>query len=194
MINVDVFEAVRRGYSELNDASPQEIIKYFSLVDDDEVVGHISNIKGIAFEQIVVDALNESGINACMFDEVNHPVSDIAISDECDLIGEFQLKATDDVSYIASTLEDNPDVPIIATSEVAYSFQDYDAGIVLNSGVSNEDLTEAVESTLFTSDWSSTSDTLIDSAVDEGLADSVLENVADIGFPFSPFWLLGLPF
>lgn len=194
MTEVDVFEAVRRGYSELNDASPQEIIRYFDLVDEEEVAGHISNIKGIAFEQIVVGALNESGVDARLFDELNHPLSDIAIFDESDLIDEFQLKATDDVSYITSTLDANPDIPIITTSEVASSFQDYDSGIVLNSGVSNEDLTEAVESALFCADSSSTSDAVIDGAVDDGLADSVLETVADIGFPFSPFWFLGLPF
>ena len=137
---VDVFDAVRRGYSELEIASNDEIINYFNGVDVESLTGHISNIKGIYFEQVYIDQLHDRGISASLFEETNHPVVDISIDDD-EIYGDFQLKATDSVSYINETLEINPDVPVIATSEVASSF---DTDMVIDSGLSNEELESEV--------------------------------------------------
>ena len=113
-----VFDAVRRDYSHLQNASAPEILDYFRHNEELENIGHISNIKGIVFEQEITDALLQNGIHAEMFEAVNHPLSDIAIFDESDnIIGEFQLKATDSVAYISDTIDNNPDIPIITTSE-----------------------------------------------------------------------------
>ncbi len=183
-----VFDAVRRGYTDLQDASPQEICDYFSFVDPVEFSGHVNNIKGIVFEQEVVGALNDNGINAMMFSETNHPDTDIFILEDSESIAEFQLKATDSVQYISSTIEDCPDVPIIASSEVASSF---DPDNVLDSGLSNEHLTDFVTDVLSTGAADSASDYVSDT-----VSDGLVEAVADVSLPFypSPWWLLGLFF
>ena len=41
----EVFNAIRRGYTELKEASPDEICAYFSDLESSELVGPISNIK-----------------------------------------------------------------------------------------------------------------------------------------------------
>ena len=86
-----VFDSVRRGYNELETLNNTEIVNYFANVDPDTMVGHISNIKGIVFEQEVVNALNEQGLDAMMFEATNHPVSDIAIMSDSDIALEMQL-------------------------------------------------------------------------------------------------------
>lgn len=183
----EVFASVRRGYSELNNASQEEIIDNFSSTDPDELSGHISNIKGILFEEEVVKALNEQGISAELFNETNHPITDIAIFDsDGDIATEIQLKATDSVDYILNTLEDHPDVPIIATHEVAQHLTDND--MVIDSGVDNEALTNAVASTLSVSDVAdSGSDALSDS-----VSDNLGDLVSDATIPVGPISLLKL--
>lgn len=137
---VNVFDAVRRGYNELEIASNQDIITYFDTVEQELLAGHISNLKGIYFEQVYVNLLQEQGISASLFAATNHSVVDIFIEGN-ELLGEFQLKATDSVSYINDTLEANPDIPIIATTEVAKQF---DTEMVIDSGISNEAITNVV--------------------------------------------------
>jgi DNA-binding NarL/FixJ family response regulator len=170
----DVFEAVRRGYGELEYASNSEILEYFSDADWDAMSGHISNIKGILFEQAYVEKLEAAGIHAELFDATNHPVVDLAIIDGTDIVSELQLKATDSVAYINATLHEYPDIPIVATSEVAQFFN-------------HETVPE-------------TGAMVIDSGIEEaGLESLVTETLADEVFnPFSTFsivrWLIGIPF
>lgn len=201
MTNPDVFDAIRRGYTDLEYASPSEIKAYFDTIDPVSEVGHINNIKGILFEAEVVDALQNQGIEAEVFEATNHPITDIAILDDDDVIGEFQLKATDSVAYISDTLDAHPHVPIIATSEVAQAMQN---DMVIDSGISNADLTHEVASALTTdslSDVSSDSSSEIASealsdAASDGLADAVADSISPI--PISPIGiglsLLGFPF
>ena len=142
----EVFAAVRRGYTEFADATPDEIRSYFSDLEQTELVGHISNIKGILFEQEVVDALNDQGYSAAVFEATNHPATDIKLMDDEEVIAELQLKATDSAAYISNTLEEHPDIPIITTHEVAQKFDD--VSMVYDSGLDNSVLTDAVQSTL----------------------------------------------
>ena len=94
MISNDVvFDSVRRGYNELEASNNSEIIDYFENIEPDAMVGHISNIKGIVFEQEVVNALNKQGFDAMMFEATNHPISDIALMSDGDIALEMQLKA-----------------------------------------------------------------------------------------------------
>lgn len=210
--NSEVFEAVRRGYNELEGASPHEISQYFEDVEPDAMVGHISNIKGIMFEQEVVATINEQGGEAVIFEATNHPISDIAIMNDGDIAAEVQLKATDSTSYINETLAEHPDIPIIATSEVANNI---DNVMVIDSGISNESLTQTITETIaaeHASEWgleaanesatsigtevsSELSNELASDVVSEGIA----ELVADIAVPVSPLGfgiglLFGLPF
>jgi hypothetical protein len=141
-----VFDAVRRGYNELESSSNAEIINYFSEIDDYSVTGHTSNIKGILFEQQYAEQLVSQGIDAQIFEATNHPVSDIAIFSDEEVVTEIQLKATESVSYIQETLTENPDVVVVATSEVAQFFDD---PMVINSGIEEETLENVVTDTLF---------------------------------------------
>ncbi|TNC74338.1 hypothetical protein [Rubellimicrobium roseum] len=141
-----VIDAVRRGYNELRSSSLEEIISYFAAVDADAALGHMNNIKGILFEEVYTTHLIEQGIEAAMFEATNHPLADIAIYEGSAVVGELQLKATDSASYIAATLQENPDVPLVVTSEVASSFK---AGLVTDSGIENAVLEDAVQNTIF---------------------------------------------
>lgn len=145
-IDLAVFDAVRRGYNELELSTNEEILAHFSDIPTEAALGHVSNIKGILFEQLYVDQLAEQGISASVFEATNHPVSDIAIYDGGLLVNELQLKATDNVAYIASTLQENPEIGIVATSEVAAQF---DPGVLIDSGIENAVLSSTVHDTLF---------------------------------------------
>ncbi|MDG2634548.1 hypothetical protein CGJ93_02385 [Vibrio parahaemolyticus] len=187
-----VFDAVRRGYNELELASNDDILDYFADVNPDAMLGHISNIKGIVFEQEVVTALNEQGMDALLFEATNHPISDIALMSDGDTAAEVQLKATDSVSYINETLAENSDIPIIVTSEVADSF---DSTMVIDSGIDNVALGDTVSEVLSGEIINNVGETVVSDVVSEGLADIV----ADVALPVSPIGfgiglLFGLPF
>ncbi|CDT62349.1 hypothetical protein AB6C72_14455 [Vibrio splendidus] len=187
-----VFDAVRRGYNELELASNDEILDYFADVNPDAMSGHVSNIKGIVFEQEVVAALNGQGMDAMLFEATNHPVSDIALMSDGDIAAEVQLKATDSVSYINETLSENSDIPIIVTSEVADSL---DSTMVIDSGIDNAALTDSVSETLTGEMVHGIGESVASDVASEGLA----ELVADVAIPVSPIGfgiglLFGLPF
>ena len=137
----EVFEAVRRGYGDLSDATDGEVIDYFADIDDESWTGHMSNIKGILFEQEYVDMLGEEGVEAALFEHTNHPDTDLQIFEDGSVVEELQLKATDSASYLTSTLAENPDIAIIATTEVASGF---DTDMVIDSGISDAVLEEAI--------------------------------------------------
>ena len=182
-----VFDAVRRGYNELELASNDEILDYFADVNPDAMSGHISNIKGIVFEQEVVTALNEQGMDAILFEATNHPVSDIALMSDGDIAAEVQLKATDSVAYINETLAENPDIPIIVTSEVANSF---DSSMVIDSGIDNVALDDAVTDVLSREIVNHVGESVVSDVASEGLA----ELVADVALPISPIGIIGALF
>ncbi|GMQ48473.1 hypothetical protein [Vibrio sp. 10N] len=186
-----IFDSVHRGYRELEFASNDEIEDYFADVNPDVMSGHISNIKGMVFEQEVATALNEQDMNAVLFEATNHPVSDIALMSDGDIAAEVQLKATDSVAYINETLANNPDIPVIVTSEVADSF---DSTMVIDSGIDNAVLGEAVAEALSDDVVTDIAESVASDTVSEGLA----EAVADVALPISPIGivgaLFGLPF
>jgi len=138
----EVFDSIRRGYTDLNTSSNEEIFDYFQTVDEESMQGHISNIKGILFEQEYVQNLEDMGVHTSIFEATNHPVTDISIFDDNgDVINELQLKATDNVSYINETLIENPDISIVATTEVANSINN---DMVIDSGIENAVLENSV--------------------------------------------------
>ena len=139
--NEEVFEAVRRGYRDLSDATDSEVVDYFGDIDDESWTGHLSNIKGILFEQEYVDKLVDEGVEAVLFEHTNHPDRDLQISEGDDVVEELQLKATDSASYINSTLTENPDIAIVTTTEIASSFE---TDMVIDSEISNVVLEEAI--------------------------------------------------
>lgn len=163
----EVFDAVRRGYGELEAASGSEILEYFSSIEDDSVAGHVSHIKGILFEQEYVDILAAQGIEADVFEATNHPLTDIAIFDDGDIVNELQLKATDSVSYVTGVIEENPDLEIVVTSEIADGL---DRNMVVDSGIE-------------------------DAVLEEAVSDALFDDVVNPLSPFSLIrWFVGLPF
>jgi len=143
--HTEVFEAVRRGYNDLSGATDSQIIDYFDDVDTESWSGHFNNIKGVLFEQEYIDKLSDEGIEASLFENTNHPATDIQIIEDENIIEELQLKATDSVSYINSTLSDNPDIAIVATTEVAGCI---DSDMLIDSEISNEVLEEVICDTI----------------------------------------------
>lgn len=141
----EVFEAVRRGYSNLSDTTDDQIVDYFSDLDSESWSGHFNNIKGVLFEQEYIDQLSDKGIEASLFENTNHPTTDIQIIKDENIIEELQLKATDNASYINSTLSENPDVAIVTTTEIASRF---DSDMVIDSEISNELLEEVICDTI----------------------------------------------
>ena len=137
----EVLDSIRRGYNELKFSSDSEIINYFEKIEEESISGHVSNIKGILFEQEYVDHLATQGIHAQIYEATNHPITDLAIIEDGYIVNELQLKATESSSYIQATLNDHPDVEIVATTEVASQI---DSDIVIDSGIEESALEEAV--------------------------------------------------
>ena len=146
IVDQDVFEAVRRGYGALTEVSDDDIVDYFASVDPDSTLGHMSNIKGILFEQEYVEALEIQGIEAAMLEATNHPLTDIMIFGGLDGISEIQLKATDSVSYVTAAMAEDPEIVFAVTSEIAAELGD---GLVIDAGIENAALELAVGETLF---------------------------------------------
>ena len=144
--NNEVFEAIRRGYSDLSIATDKEILDYFDSIDDNSIIGHVSNIKGILFEQEYIGKLSELGIKASMFEYTNHPDTDIQIFQDGEIFQELQLKATDSSSYINHALLDNPEISIVATTEIASTTTN---DLIIDSGISNFLLEEMILELLF---------------------------------------------
>ena len=136
-----VYDAIRRGYSDLSNADESTIDAYFSEVNMDSLTGHIGNIKGILFEQEYVDQLQNDGIDAIVYEEVNHPMSDMMILENGEVVEDLQLKATESIAYVQDTLNSvGTDVTVVTTTEVAQYFD----GDVIDSGISERLLEEAV--------------------------------------------------
>ena len=122
--------------------------------DDTELAGLISGIKGKLFEMRYVDFLNDGhlpdGYEAVLAESATNPGWDIAILDNNGItVNELQMKATDSVDYIKTALERYPDIDIVTTEEVYNSVVMHEfADNVINSGISNEELTSVVTETL----------------------------------------------
>lgn len=122
--------------------------------DDTELAGLTSGIKGKLFEMRYVDFLNDGhlpdGYEAVLAESATNPGWDIAILDNNGMVvNELQMKATDSVDYIKTALERYPDIDIVTTEEVYNSVVMHEfADNVINSGISNEELTSVVTETL----------------------------------------------
>ncbi|MBK7006290.1 MAG: hypothetical protein IPH37_15145 [Burkholderiales bacterium] len=132
------------------DTNPSITDDRLFALDGDALQGAVNTAKGKYFEYLVVDKLSqgqqvgplllESGQQAVLADSMTQPGWDLRIVDEHgDVVEYLQLKATDSVSYIRSALERYPDIQILATDEVV------DSGLVLDSGISDQDLRANVE-------------------------------------------------
>lgn len=143
LINItqeDIFDATRRAYSNsLGELTDDEIISYFALYDETEIARHVYNIKGFVLEQEVEQQLIEEGYKATLHETINHPDTDILIEGEHS--AEYQIKATEDTSYINSTINESPEIEIITTSNIENTIND---DVVYNTAVEDSALEELV--------------------------------------------------
>lgn len=134
--------ALRRSSSALENASLPEIQDYLRSLDEEQVPGLVSNVKGILHEMEFVRVENDDGdsIYASFFDATNHPGTDIQLLDRSTgETWEAQLKATDDASSVTDWLERHPGGEILVTDELAHRMD------LPTSGQSNRELTSNVE-------------------------------------------------
>lgn len=128
------------------DTNPSLNETHFFGLDEDAQQGAVNAAKGKYFEYLVVERLNAGeqvgplvlpdGFHAELAESFTQPGWDLRIVDGHGVTAEYlQLKATDSVGYVRDALERYPDFEILATHDVAHS------GLVLDSGLSNEELT-----------------------------------------------------
>ena len=137
-----ILAALRRSNSVLENAPLPEIQDYLRGLDEDQIPGLVSNVKGILHEMEFVRVENEDGdsVYASFFDATNHPGTDIQLLDQSTgEAWEAQLKATDDASYVTDWIERHPGGEILVTDELAEKMD------LPTSGQSNDELTANVE-------------------------------------------------
>lgn len=141
-----ILDAIRRSTIDLeDDASVQEVANYIQSYDEEQILGIINNVKGIYHEMKYVYEENndEDSIMAEMFEETNHPDSDVILIDSETGEREYvQLKATEDATYVKEAIEKNPHIRVISTEELAEKLG------IESSGMSNEELNEEIENTI----------------------------------------------
>ena len=141
-----MIEAIRVTNPSLTDE------QFFGL-SNDELRGAINTAKGKYFEYLVADRLNAGeqvgpvllpdGYHAVLADTLNQPGWDMRIIGPDGTTADYlQLKATDSAGYIKEALHRYPDIEILATHEVAHS------GLVLDSGITEDDLRDHVSSAI----------------------------------------------
>jgi hypothetical protein len=138
-----VLAALRRSNALLEDAPLPEVQAYLRDLNDDQVVGLVSNVKGILHEMEFVRVENEDGdsVYASFFDATNHPDTDIQLLDRSTgEAWEVQLKASNDAAYVTDWMDRHPDGEILVTDELAERMD------LPTSGQSNNELTTDVES------------------------------------------------
>lgn len=151
----------------IHDTNPSLTEANWFALDGEALQGAVNTAKGKYFEYLVVDRLNqgqqvgplllEPGQQAVLAESMTQPGWDLRIEDEHGAIVEYlQLKATDSVGYIRTALERYPDIQILATGEVA------DSGLVLDSGITDQELRAQVQEGL--------------DAVDVSLSESFLDH------------------
>jgi hypothetical protein len=137
-----ILAALRRSNSALENAPLPEIQDYLRSLDEEQVPGLISNVKGILHEMEFVRIENDDGdsVYASFFDATNHPDTDIQLLDRSTgETWEAQLKATDDAAYVTDWIERHPGGEILVTDELAQRMN------LPTSGQSNGELTSSVE-------------------------------------------------
>ena len=121
----------------MHDADIETIKDYVSSLDDEQIVGFVNNIKGIANEVYYVEAENSDGdtVKAYLYADTNHPGYDIYLYDEnTNQIVEYQLKATDNEYYVQDAVDEVGSDHVMVTSELAKKIG------LCSTGISNEQL------------------------------------------------------
>lgn len=140
-VDYGVLAALQRSSPEWN-LPLDQIADKLNNYTDDQIVGLVSNVKGVLHEMEFQVLENSDGdsVVAALFPETNHQSVDIQLFDQAtNESWEVQLKATDNPSLVSSWMESNPDTEILVTEEIAEEMG------LESSGLSNTDLTVRVE-------------------------------------------------
>tara|TARA_Y100001934_G_C12360683_1_gene780542 strand:+ start:211 stop:1827 length:1617 start_codon:yes stop_codon:yes gene_type:complete len=133
-------QSIRDRWPQLQDQSVDSIGNFMKeTYEAHQLHGVHSLIKGKLFERLVEAHENADGDNwkAHLHDDQSYPGSDIVFYD--DVSGEtleVSLKATDNSALIEHALLKYPDIPILATSEVADEFDNVTSSVFSNEYVS----------------------------------------------------------
>jgi len=142
----------------IQDTNPSFDPDSLSGHSSEELTGMVNAAKGKYFEYLVADRLNNGevvgdvslpeGYKAVLADSMNQPGWDLQIVDEQNnTVDYLQLKATESTSYIHEALTRYPEIQILTTDEVANAGAST-SNLVLDSNMSDQDLTRAVESAI----------------------------------------------
>lgn len=136
-----VIDSIQRANPSLANLTEPEIGVYLSNLTSEQMSGVVNNTKGVYHEMLFVDAHNVAGLNtkAALHEELNNPGADITFTEDGEVIGEIQLKATDSSSYVNEHIEKHPEIEVLATEEVANSMVE-----VGSTGISNTEITNDV--------------------------------------------------
>jgi hypothetical protein len=164
----DIISAYEKAYPDLAAETPLK--DALSSMDDGELQGLVSGIKGKLFEIKYVDYLNDGelpdGYVAKLAESATQPGWDIEITGPHGEVAQLlQAKATDSISYVQEALEKYPDIDVVTTAELSPTDGLYshlllnDASEnVINSTISNDDLESYIDHHLdgsgFEMDWS----------------------------------------
>jgi hypothetical protein len=130
--SMNVYDALRRANSNFAELSNEDIwfeTMLLSIINPDSYQGMVNLAKGAYFEQLVA---NDTG--GTLHDNFNTQASDMLLNGSL-----VQLKATDEQAVVS---EIEPDITVIATSEVASKTS------AIDSGYSNEQITQTTERAL----------------------------------------------
>jgi len=116
-----VLDALRRSTNHLHNASIEDLSAYVDGLSPEQLVGVVSNTKGIYHELLFVELHNASGEAdiAQVMEETNFPGADVQFFLDGDVVREVQLKAINSPTLVYEHLERYPDIEILVTEETA---------------------------------------------------------------------------
>lgn len=137
-----ILEALRRSTGALTGASVETIQTYLQGLDEGQILGVVSQTKGITHELLVaeMEATDGDAVSAILFEDTNHPGTDLGYTDAASGDAwEVQVKATDSEAYVRDWIDRHPEGHIAVTDELAGKMG------LPSTGISNETLTMDVE-------------------------------------------------
>ena len=134
--------------------NPAEYTNY----TEEQLMGILNSVKGKYFELVVAERLNNgeqvgeiflrNGEKAIIADSLTQPGWDLQIVNELgEPIEYLQLKATDQLNYIKTTIDKYPSIKILTTEEIT---KHLDEKLILASDMSNEEITKMVNDNINT--------------------------------------------
>lgn len=129
--------ALRRAHPAAGQSN-EELGHWLAAMNREQLLGVVSNTKGVLHEMLFVELENADGdtVFAAQFAETNNPGFDIIFSNPGSSHSwSAQLKATESEAYVREWLSDHPNDQILVTREIAARMG------LESSGISNVELT-----------------------------------------------------